>query len=271
MDANARLPHHGTTSMVCCNQRSLPHKSKEQWGGSILLVDECQPGVPVSECTRPLELASTKSLPREPKVWGGSTQEVEGGRGGVWIFIIKQRVQQRDQVQPMWQASPRRNQWCNVKLLATCSWCFYSCWSLSLSLFGTQFYSDSEGLGHCEGIEACRHWETDVWKNQPTLLGVKSSRLTSKPNQTARSVKNQNTVRAMSGEQKEELKEMALEAKGSKVSPSRSKEKGSGGKKANVHLFQAKTTPHPPPNEPACQCAQPPKKVNSADPIKGNR
>ena len=110
-----------------------------------------------------------------------------------------------------------------------------------------------------------------MWKNQPTLLGVKSSRLTSKPNQTARSVKNQNTVRAMSGEQKEELKEMALEAKGSKVSPSRSKEKGSGGKKANVHLFQAKTTPHPPPNEPACQCAQPPKKVNSADPIKGNR
>ena len=75
----------------------------------------------------------------------------------------------------------------------------------------------------------------------------------------------------MSGEQKEELKGMALEPKGSKVNLSRSKEKGLGGKKANAPILETKTTPHHPPNEPACQCAQPPKKVNSADPIKGNR
>ena len=70
----------------------------------------------------------------------------------------------------------------------------------------------------------------------------------------------------MSAEQKEESTEMGLEPKGSKVTPSRTKEKSSGGKKANRPPFQTKTTP----TEPACHCT-PPKKDNSADPIKGNR
>ena len=76
----------------------------------------------------------------------------------------------------------------------------------------------------------------------------------------------------MSAEQKEDMKEMDLELAGSKVNPSRSKEKSSRGKNANVNLFQTKTTPHhQPSSEPTCQCNQPHKKVNSADPIKGNR
>ena len=71
----------------------------------------------------------------------------------------------------------------------------------------------------------------------------------------------------MSAEQKEESTEMGLEPKGSKVTPSRTtKEKSSGGKKANRPPFQTKATP----TEPACHCT-PPKKDNSADPIKGNR
>jgi len=71
-------------------------------------------------------------------------------------------------------------------------------------------------------------------------------------------------MREMSSEQKEELTEEGLEPKDSKVTPSRSKEKRSGGMKANRLSFQTK------PTEPACHCT-PPKKENSPDPIKGNR
>ena len=103
-------------------------------------------------------------------------------------------------------------------------------------------------------------------ENQPTLEGQKFT----VDNQTKPNcpLSEANTVEEMSSEQKEELKEMALEAKGSNVTPSRSKEKSSGGKKASVPPFQKKTTP--PPQPPECQCS-PPKKGNSADPIKGNR
>jgi len=74
----------------------------------------------------------------------------------------------------------------------------------------------------------------------------------------------------MSAEQKEDLNEMDLELAGSKVTPQRSKEKSSKGKNGNANLFQKKTTPHHQPStEPTCQCTH--KKVNSADPIKGNR
>ena len=72
-------------------------------------------------------------------------------------------------------------------------------------------------------------------------------------------------MREMSSEQKEELtEEMGVEPKDSKMTPSRAKEKRSGGMKANRLSFQTK------PTEPACHCT-PPKKENSPDPIKGNR
>ena len=103
-------------------------------------------------------------------------------------------------------------------------------------------------------------------ENQPTLGGQKFRvDNQTKPNCPLREA---NTVGEMSSEQKEELKEIALEPKGSNVTPSRSKEKSSGGKKASVPPFQTKMTP--PPEPPACQCS-PPKKGNSTDPIKGNR
>jgi len=70
----------------------------------------------------------------------------------------------------------------------------------------------------------------------------------------------------MSAEQKEESTEMGLELKGSKVTPSKTKEKSSGGKNANHPSFQTKTTP----TDPTCHCT-PPKKENSPDPTKGNR
>ena len=74
-------------------------------------------------------------------------------------------------------------------------------------------------------------------------------------------------MREMSGEQKEEMEEMAdVEPTSSKATPTRIKEKSLGGKKVTAPQCQTKAAPV----EPSCQCT-PPKKGNQAYPIKGNR
>ena len=74
-------------------------------------------------------------------------------------------------------------------------------------------------------------------------------------------------MREMSGEQKEELEEMAdVEPTSLKATPTRIKEKSLGGKKVTASQCQTKAAPV----EPSCQCT-PPKKGNQANPIKGNR
>ena len=74
-------------------------------------------------------------------------------------------------------------------------------------------------------------------------------------------------MREMSGEQKEEMEEMAdVEPTSLKATPTRIKEKSLGGKKVTAPQCQTKAVPV----EPSCQCT-PPKKGNQAYPIKGNR